>query len=62
MAYIKAKTKKIGDWVVTTRVHSSLGGKFTRGSKVKIIGIEPIRGYDIEDEHGNRMYEIGWII
>ena len=32
------------------------------GSKVKIIGIDPVRGYAIEDEHGNKMYEIGWEI
>ena len=31
-------------------------------SKVKIIGIDPVRGYAIEDEHGNKMYEIGWEI
>lgn len=61
MAYIKNKTDEIGDWVVTTRVHESMVGKFTKGSKVKIIDIGE-RGYSIEDEEGNRMVEIGWII
>ena len=62
MAYIKKNTHEIGNWVVTTRVHESMVGKFTKGSKVKITDIDPIRGYTIEDEDGNRICEIGWII
>lgn len=61
MAYIKKNTPEIGDWVVTTRVHESLSGKFTKGSKVKISDIGE-RGYSIEDEYGNRVVEIGWVI
>ena len=61
MAYIKNNTHEIGDWVVTTRVHESMSGKFTMGSKVKITDIGE-RGYSIEDENGNRVVEIGWEI
>ena len=61
MAYISNK-KKIGDWVITNKRHESMAGIFTNGSKVKIIDIDPIRGYAIEDEYGNKMYEIGWEI
>jgi len=61
MAYI-SNEKKVGDWVITRKRHESLGGIFTTGSKVKIIGVDPIRGYNIEDEYGNKMYEIGWEI
>lgn len=62
MAYIAVKKNKIGDWVITTKRHESLSGTFTAGSNVKIIGINPIRGYAIEDERGNKMYDIGWEI
>ena len=62
MAYITSKNNKIGDWVITTKRHESMAGTFTMGSKVKIVDIDPIRGYAIEDEHGNKMYEIGWEI
>lgn len=62
MAYIKNNTYEIGDWVLTTRVHESMVGKFTKGSLVKITDIDQIRGYTIEDEDGNRVCEIGWII
>lgn len=62
MAFIKTKSPQIGDTVITKKVHSSCGGTFTRGSKVKIVGIDPIRGYAIEDEEGNYMCEIGWEI
>ena len=62
MAYIPKKTIEIGDWVITKKRHESLSGIFTKGSNVKIIDINPIRGYAIEDENGNRMYEIGWEI
>ena len=62
MAFIKKESPKIGDWVTTKRVHSCLNGKMTRGSRVKIIDIDPMRGYGIEDENGNRVIEIGWDI
>ena len=62
MAYIAAKKNEIGDWVITKRRHESMAGTFTVGSKVKIIGIDPVRGYAIEDEYGNKMCEIGWVI
>lgn len=62
MAFIKNNTNKIGDWVVTEMEHSSLCGTFTVGSQVKVVDIDPIRGYTIEDAEGNRISEIGWII
>ena len=63
MAYIKNNTSyNIGDWITTSRVHSSMAGTFTIGSKVKITDIDPIRGYSIEDGEGNTMCEIGWVI
>ena len=62
MAYITSKNNKIGDWVITTKRHESMSGTFTTGSKVKIVDINPIRGYAIEDERGNKLYEIGWEI
>ena len=62
MAYITSKKNKIGDWVITTKRHESMSGTFTMGSKVKIIGINPIRGYAIEEERGNKIYETGCAI
>ena len=65
MAYIATKRNEmneIGDWVITTKRHESMAGTFTMGSKVKIVDINPIRGYAIEDEYGNKMYDIGWEI
>ena len=65
MAYIATKRNemnKIGDWVLTNKRHESMAGVFTKGSKVKIIDINLIRGYAIEDEYGNKMYDIGWEI
>ena len=51
----------LGKWVYTTKVHESLSGYFEIGTKVKVID-KSYRGYDIEDEFGNRMLECGWII
>ena len=62
MAFTKNNTPKIGDWVTTKRVHENLLGKMTRGSRVKIVDIDQMRGYTIEDEDGNRVSEIGWEI
>lgn len=60
-AYIRNnKGKEVGDWVVLTRDISSLSGTFEKGTKVKITGTTPMRGYNIEDEYGNKMYECGW--
>lgn len=62
MAYIEKKGIKIGDWVYTTKRHESLSGVFTKGSYVKVIDIDPMRGYAIQDADGNQMVEIGWTI
>ena len=62
MAYISYSSPKVGDWVITKKVHKSMSGKFTVGSRVQVIGINPMRGYDIQDEEGHRMLEIGWEI
>lgn len=55
------KENKIGGWTNTTIVHETCAGYFEIGTLVKIIG-KSERGYDIEDEFGNRMIEIGWVI
>lgn len=60
--YIPKNNAKIGDWVVTEKRHESMAGIFTKGTKVKIIDVDDMRGYAIEDEFGNKMYEIGWEI
>ena len=61
--YIKENRQfNIGDWIETTVEYNSLCGTFTVGTKVKIIDIDPMRGYSIEDETGNRMLEIGWTV
>ena len=62
MAFIKNNTNEVGKLVITTKEHSAFNGTFTVGSRVKIIDINPIRGYTIEDVKGNRISEIGWII
>lgn len=62
MAFIKNNTNEIGKWVITKKKHSSFIGTFPVGSRVKIIDIDPIRGYAIEDKHGNKIVEIGWEI
>lgn len=61
MAFIRHNSIKIGDTVKTTVKHENFAGYFEEGTIVKVIGITE-RGYNIEDEEGNRMTEIGWII
>jgi len=62
MGYIKNSKKEMGSLVTTSCEHSSIIGKFTKVSRVKIVDIDPVRGYTIEDENGNRVSEIGWTI
>lgn len=63
MAFIRNNSEnEIGMWVTTTCEHSAMCGTFTKGSRVKIIAVDTIRGYAIEDKHGNKMVEIGWVI
>ena len=60
MAYIKNKNGfKIGDWAITTKKIDSCAGYFEKGTKVKVIG-KSYRGYDLEDEYGNRVIETGY--
>ncbi len=65
MAWVETKKQiRVGDWVETTKIHRhpSNIGYFERGSLVKVIAIDPMRGYSIEDGDGHRILEIGWII
>ena len=59
MAFIKNKTLDIGDWLITKKTHTNFAGTMEVGTEVKIIGVG-IRGYDIEDDEGNIVREIGW--
>ena len=60
MAYIPNNSPKVGEWIRLKREHSSCLGTFEAGTLVKITGTSGYRGYDIEDEFGNRMCECGW--
>lgn len=59
MAFIKNNGEQ--DWIKTTKIHESCSGYFEVGTLVKITG-KTERGYNIEDEFGNKINEIGWII
>jgi hypothetical protein len=61
MAFIKHSTPEIGDWVRTKMTHTNSIGTMDVGTWVKIIGVT-IRGYDIADDEGNIVREIGWEI
>ena len=65
MSWIEIKSKpKIGDWIMTTKIHEDSSGKgyFEKGSLVQIIAIHPKDGYTISDISGNSVSKIGWII
>ena len=59
--FVKDESKiEIGDWVTIVEDGiSSCSGSFEKGTKVQVIGIGP-RGYDLMDEHGNKITETGW--
>ena len=60
MAYIaKPIGFGCGQIVTTARKVESLAGYFEEGTKVEIIGISE-RGYDLQDEYGNRILETGF--
>ena len=55
MAYIENKNGfEFGEWVVTKRKIASCLAHFKAGTKVKVVG-KSYRGYDLEDEFGNRI-------
>jgi hypothetical protein len=60
MAYIKNNNSvEVGEWATTNRQVGSCAGYFEKGTRVKVIGVTE-RGYDLMDEHGNRVIETGW--
>lgn len=60
MAYVKKKNGfEIGEWVLTKKKIECFDGYFEVGTKVKVIG-KSYRGYDLEDEYGNRIIETGF--
>lgn len=60
--FIEERAFEVGDHVVTSIDHSCLRGTMLAGTKAVVTEIDPVRGYGIMDEEGNRMIEIGWII
>lgn len=50
---------EVGDWVVTNREVSCMIRSFEKGTRVQIIDVSA-RGYDLMDEHGNRIIETGF--
>jgi hypothetical protein len=60
MAYIK-NGLQVGDEVILTQSFSSCAGTFEKGTKVKITG-SSVRGFDVVDEYGNTMGELGFSI
>lgn len=62
MAFVRTyKEPEIGDRVKTTKIHRLEYGYFEKGTEVTVVGISE-RGYDIMDDEGNKMVEIGWTI
>ena len=60
MAYVKNKNGfEVGEWATTKRKVECLSGYFEKGTKVKVIG-KSSRGYDLEDEYGNKIIETGY--
>lgn len=60
MAYVKTCNGfEKGQKVKTLRKFESCAGYFEVGSIVTIIGVGP-RGYDIEDDNGNKIVECGF--
>ena len=60
MAYVENKNGfQVGDWATTTRQITCLKGSFEEGTRVKVVGVSD-RGYDLEDEIGNRITETGF--
>ena len=45
--------------MTTRRVTSSIG-YFETGTKVRVIARDSLRGYDLEDEDGNRICDTGF--
>jgi hypothetical protein len=56
----KNKNIEVGDTVILTKKVESCAGYFEINSIVKVIDIDPNRGYSFEDEYGNRIIETGW--
>ena len=62
MGFIKRKSNyEIGDKTVTTHIIGNFSGQFEVGTEVTVVGIGE-RGYDIQDEEGNKVIECGWVI
>ena len=59
MPFIKQQTLKVGSTAILYRDVVTMEGTFVKGTKVTITGVSA-RGYDIEDEYGNRALEIGF--
>ena len=53
---------KTGDMVETKIFHGNNEGYMTPGTKVEIVNVLEDRGYDIKDEKGNVIYNVGKLV
>jgi len=53
----KRNAIQVGDTVRITVEIETIGGTFTSGHRFRVIGTSD-RGYDLEDEFGNRALEV----
>lgn len=51
---------EVGEWAVTARKVTCSIGYFEKGTRVRVIGRNSLRGYDLEDEDGSRIYDTGF--
>ena len=61
MPFIRTESPQIGDWRKLKVNVTTFEGTFTKGTKVRVTGMSE-RGYDFEDEHGNKACETGFDI
>lgn len=47
--------------VIVVKEFTFLGISYKIGDRLKIIGNDPIRGWDLEDKDGNKIYETRFI-
>lgn len=61
MTFIPNPQARVGSRVRLNSDVETLSGTFTKGTELTIVG-ESFRGWDLEDDDGNRLYEFGRLI
>ena len=60
MPFVPNRKNRIGDTIILTEDKKTMVGVFISGTEMKVMSRGDDRGYNLQDNEGNNLLEVGW--